>query len=65
MPVGVEQAQRQLRVAQWTIPLLTGALEILNALHGEQQRPQEQARGVVQRAAQLPGKLLAGAASTS
>ena len=65
MPVGVEQAQRQLRVAQWTIPLLTGALEVLNALHGEQQRPQEQARGVVQRAAQLPGKLLAGAASTS
>ena len=65
MPVGVEQAQRQLRVAQWTIPLLTGALEVLNALHGEQQRPQEQARGVVQRAAQLPGKILAGAASTS
>jgi hypothetical protein len=65
MPVGVEQAQRQLRVAQWTIPLLTGALEILNALHGEQQRPQEQARGVVQRAAQLPAKLLAGAAPTS
>jgi hypothetical protein len=60
MPLGVEQAQRQLRVAQWTIPLLTGALEILNALHGEQQRPQEQARGVVQRAAQLPGKLLSG-----
>ena len=27
MPLGVEQAQRQLRVAQWTIPLLTGALE--------------------------------------
>ncbi len=61
MPVGVEQAQRQLRVAQWTIPLLTGALEILNALHGEQQRPQEQARGVVQRAAQL----LAGAGAAA
>ena len=61
MPVGVEQAQRQLRVAQWTIPLFTGALEVLNALHGEQQRPREQARGVVQRAARLPEKLLAAA----
>jgi hypothetical protein len=62
VPVGVEQAQRQLRVAQWTIPLLTGALEVLNALHGEQQRPREQARGAVQRAAQLPAKLLSAAA---
>lgn len=61
MPVGVEQAQRQLRVAQWTIPLFTGALEVLNALHGEQQRPREQARGVVQRAARLPEKLLSAA----
>ena len=62
VPVGVEQAQQQLRVAQWTIPLLTGALEVLNALHGEQQRPEEQARGVAQRAAGLPGKLLGAAA---
>lgn len=62
VPIGVEQAQQQLRVAQWTIPLLTGALEVLNALHGEQQRPGEQARGVVQRAAGLPGKLLGVAA---
>ena len=61
MPIGVEQAQRQLRVTQWTIPLLTGALEVLNALHGEQQRPGEQARGMAARAAQLPGKLLAKA----
>ena len=58
VPIGVEQAQRQLRVAQWTIPLLTGALEVLNALHGEQQRPEQQARGVVQRVVGLPGKLL-------
>jgi hypothetical protein len=26
VPIGIEQAQQQLRVAQWTIPLLTGAL---------------------------------------
>lgn len=62
VPVGVEQAQRQLRVTQWTIPLLTGALEVLNALHGEQQRPREQLRGVAKRAAQLPGKLISQAA---
>ena len=62
MPIGVEQAQRQLRVAQWTIPLLTGALEVLNALQGEQQRPGEQGRGVVQRVAGLPGTLLGAAA---
>jgi hypothetical protein len=41
-------------VAQWTIPLLTGAFEVRNALHGEQQRPEEQARGVVQRARGCP-----------
>ncbi len=62
VPVGVEQAQRQLRVTQWTIPLLTGALEVLNALHGEQQRPREQLRGVAKRAAQLPAKLISQAA---
>jgi hypothetical protein len=62
VPVGVEQAQQQLRVAQWTIPLLTGALEVLNAVHGEQQRPEEQARGVAQRVAGLPAKLLGAAA---
>jgi hypothetical protein len=49
-------------MAQWTIPLLTGAFEVRNALHGEQQRPEEQARGVVQRAAGLPGRLLGVAA---
>jgi len=53
---------RKLSVAQWTIPLLTGAFEVRNALHGEQQRPEEQARGVVQRAAGLPGRLLGVAA---
>jgi len=52
---------RKLSVAQWTIPLLTGALEVRNALTGEQ-RPEEQARGVVPRAAGLPGRLLGVAA---
>jgi hypothetical protein len=53
LPGDVEQAQQQLSVVQWTIPLLTGALEVLNALHGEQQRPGEQARGVLGKVAQL------------
>jgi hypothetical protein len=49
-PVGTDKAQRQLAVLQWTIPALTGGLLVLNALHGEQQRPEEQARGMWQRA---------------
>ncbi len=49
-PVDTEKAQRQLAFLQWTIPALTGGLLILNALHGEQQRPEEQARGMWQRA---------------
>lgn len=49
-PVDTEQAQRQLAFLQWTIPALTGGMLILNALHGEQQRPEEQARGMWQRA---------------
>jgi hypothetical protein len=57
VPVGVEQAQQQLRVAQWAIPVLTGILEVLNAVHGEQQRPAEQARGVLQKIVSLPGQL--------
>ncbi|MEU7423777.1 hypothetical protein [Streptomyces sp. NPDC040750] len=49
-PVDTEKAQRQLGILQWTIPALTGGLIILSALHGEQQRPEEQARGMWQRA---------------
>ncbi|MER5831388.1 hypothetical protein ABT116_11245 [Streptomyces sp. NPDC002130] len=49
-PVDTEKAQRQLGFLQWTVPALTGGLLILNALHGEQQRPEEQARGMWQRA---------------
>ncbi|MEV7083648.1 hypothetical protein AB0N88_34710 [Streptomyces sp. NPDC093516] len=49
-PVDTDKAQRQLAVLQWAIPALTGGVVILNALHGEQQRPEEQARGMWQRA---------------
>jgi hypothetical protein len=61
VPVEVEQAQQQLSIVQWTIPVLTGILEVLNALHGEQQRPGQQVAGVLQRAVSLPAQLRAAA----
>jgi len=60
-PVEVEQAQQQLSIVQWAIPVLTGVLEVLNALHGEQQRPGQQVAGVLQRAVSLPAQLRAAA----
>jgi hypothetical protein len=40
-------------MAQWAVPALTGTLVILNALQGEQQRPAEQAGGIVERARRM------------
>ena len=54
----VAKAQRQLKVCQWLIPGLTGAIEVLNALHGEQQRPNQQVSGVAAESAQF-GRTLA------
>jgi hypothetical protein len=51
-PPELAGAQRQLTVLQWVIPGLTGAALVLNALMGEQQRPQ-----------QVTGGLLAGVRS--
>ncbi|CAN5493218.1 hypothetical protein BH23ACT7_BH23ACT7_26830 [soil metagenome] len=53
-PVGgvsdeVASAQRQLKALQWAIPVLTGALLVLNARMGEQQRPTQVAAGLVRR----------------
>ena len=45
----VANAQQQLSVLQWVIPGLTGVMLILNAVHGEQQRPTSVVRGVVDR----------------
>ena len=45
----VAKAQRQLNLLQWVVPALTGAMLVLNALQGEQQRPTSVARGVVDR----------------
>jgi hypothetical protein len=48
-PDDVAAAQRQLRMLQWALPALTGALLVMNSLAGEQQRPRSVARGVVDR----------------
>jgi hypothetical protein len=46
-PSDTARVQQQLRVCQWLIPALTGGLAVLNALHGEQQRPRQQLRGIL------------------
>jgi hypothetical protein len=48
-PEDVAAAQRQLKVLQWLIPALTGALVVVSALAGEQQRPSEVKKGLVGR----------------
>jgi len=52
-PEDVAKAQRQLRVLQWVIPALTGAVLVLNARMGEQQRPAQVSGGLFRRL--LPG----------
>jgi hypothetical protein len=48
-PTDVASAQRRLRVLQWTIPALTGAVVVLNDVMGEQQRPSEVGKGFARR----------------
>ncbi|WP_155072852.1 hypothetical protein [Streptomyces taklimakanensis] len=50
-PVSVEDAERQLRWTQWSIPVLTGALTVVSALAGEQQKPTQQKMGMLRKAA--------------
>jgi hypothetical protein len=53
-PDKVARSQRQLRALQWVIPALTGAVLVVNARMGEQQRPAQVALGMVRR--MLPGR---------
>jgi hypothetical protein len=53
-PDKVTRAQRQLTALQWVIPVLTGAVLVVNARMGEQQRPTQVTKGLVQRL--LPGR---------
>jgi hypothetical protein len=48
-PEDVAKAQRQLKVLQWVIPALTGAVLVLNARMGEQQRPAQVSSGLLGR----------------
>jgi hypothetical protein len=53
-PGDVARAQRRLTARQWVIPVLTGAMLVVNAHMGEQQRPTQVTGGLVRRL--LPGR---------
>ena len=60
-PEDLAKAQRQLTVLQWVIPGLTGAALVMNALMGEQQRPQQVTSGLLQGwRSRVPALALAG-----
>jgi hypothetical protein len=46
-PSAVADAQRQLSMLQWVVPVLTGALVVVSAYAGEQQRPSEVHKGLI------------------
>jgi hypothetical protein len=50
-PDDVARIQRRLRILQWATPVLTGALVVLGAQQGEQQRPGQQIRSWRKKAA--------------
>jgi hypothetical protein len=66
VPQEVARAQRQLTALQWVIPVLTGAVLVVNARMGEQQRPAQVSRAwsggcsQVARCRQLSSALRAG-----
>jgi hypothetical protein len=45
-PENTASAQKQLRAVQWVLPLLTGALTVVSAVQGEQQKPTGQLGGL-------------------
>jgi hypothetical protein len=48
-PPDVAKAQRQLKALQWAVPAITGAMIVVTAYAGEQQRPTAVKEGVLQR----------------
>lgn len=48
-PKAVADAQRQLKVLQWAVPALTGALVVVSSFAGEQQRAAEVRKGLAAR----------------
>jgi hypothetical protein len=51
----IAKVQRRLKLCQWLVPGLTAGIVVLNAVHGEQQRPQQQLPGILARPARLLG----------
>ncbi|WP_405111533.1 hypothetical protein OG559_01755 [Micromonospora sp. NBC_01405] len=52
-PTNVASCQRQLKLLQWAVPALTGALVVVSAYMGEQQKPGQVFRGLLARAGGL------------
>jgi hypothetical protein len=48
-PPSVAAAQSKLRILQWAIPAVTGALVVVSAFAGEQERASEAHRGIAKR----------------
>ncbi|MEH1013562.1 hypothetical protein V6U90_10660 [Micromonospora sp. CPCC 206060] len=65
-PSDVASAQRQMKMLQWAIPALTGALIVVTSFMGEQQKPGQMFRGMFGRARGLmnAGKGLGMAGAT-
>jgi hypothetical protein len=51
----IANVQRRLKLCQWLVPGLTAGLHVLNAVHGEQQRPQQQLPGILATPVRLLG----------
>lgn len=60
-PDDAASAQRQLKIMQWLVPASTGALLVLNAKAGEQQRPGAILRGMVRSRVPAAARLSANA----
>ncbi len=45
-PTDVAEAMKRLRLVQYAIPVVSGLLIVLGAQQGEQQRPEEQRKGL-------------------
>ncbi|MDM4718274.1 hypothetical protein QTQ03_01240 [Micromonospora sp. WMMA1363] len=52
-PSDVASCQRQMKMLQWAIPALTGALIVVTAYMGEQQKPGQVLRGILARAGSM------------
>ncbi|HEX5597880.1 MAG TPA: hypothetical protein VFX61_17985 [Micromonosporaceae bacterium] len=61
-PHDVAATQRQLKFMQWMIPAFTGALIVITAYAGEQEKPGEVMRGMMKRAKGMMGTPMRAAA---